>query len=331
MGIRDSLRRRGTAKAIDQFWDWWQAGGRSAAEHIARAGGASSDELTRRVAALSPGLRWDIFPGSDDGLALTLSSAGDAAARVVAERWRRAAPPGSGWEFRTAKIAEPVALEGSIEIAGSTLDLTRLTFHLSDADHGPRLNVTVAHPAFADLPGDVPHQIAFLALDWALGEDAVERWLGRIDVSTTPGDGDVIALRNAIESRAAARGSDSWAALEGAANGRPLVALVNIGIDRFDAPTHDLHHAVSVRYAADDRGLPVAVATLQQAEDGFEDIPGAILVATLNHDGVRTLHLYTDADDEPAAQTIAAIARRIGRRLDVTPDPGWTAVRPFQP
>lgn len=331
MGIRDSLRRRSTAKAIDQFWAWWQAGGRATAERIVQAIGAPSDELTRRVAALSPSLRWDLSPGRDHGLAFTLSSAGDAAARVVAERWRRAAPPDRGWEFRTAKIAEPAALDGSIEIAGSTLDLTRLTFHLSDADVGPRLDVTVAHPDFAHLRGDIPHQIAFLALDWALGEDAVERWLGHIDVSASPGDGDLMALRNAIDNRAAARGRDSWATLEGTADGRPLFALVNVGVDRFDAPTHDLHHSVTVRYEADERGLPVDVVALQDDEDGLEGIPGAILVATLTHDGVRTLHLYTDSDDEPAARTIAAVARRTGRRLDVSLDPGWTAVRPFQP
>jgi hypothetical protein len=86
-----------------------------------------------------------------------------------------------------------------------------------------------------------------------------------------------------------------------------------------------------VRYPADERGLPIDVVTLQQAEDGLEDIPGAILVATVTHDGVRTLHLYTDSDDEPATRTISAIARHIGRRLDVTPDPGWTAVLPLQP
>jgi hypothetical protein len=331
MGIRDSWHRRRTAKAIDRFWEWWQGGGRSTAAHVATAGGDSSEVLTRHVAALSRGLRWDISPGADGGLAFTLSSAGDPAARVVAERWRRVAPPDSGWDFRTSKIAEPAALEASIQIAGATIDLTRLTFHLSDADRGPRLDVTVAHPAFRDLPGDVPHQIAFLALDWALGEDAVERWVGAIDVSPLPGDDDVIALRNAIDARAATRQPDSWAALEADIDGRPLVALVNTGVDRFDAPTHDLHHAVSVRYPADERGLPVDVVTLQQAEDGLEDIPGAILVATVTHDGVRTLHLYTDSDDEPATRTISAIARQIGRRLDVTPDPGWTAVRPLQP
>src|SRR6185437_7390187 len=96
------------------------------------------------------------------------------------------------------------------------------------------------HPGFADLPDAVRGQITFLALDWLLGEDAVESWIGAVAWTATP-DADV---------RPPATGRDP--------SGAPVVATLQVPLRSARWRQYDTHVAVVLPYrVANEGGLPV--------------------------------------------------------------------------
>jgi hypothetical protein len=48
-----------------------------------------------------------------------------------------------------------------------------------------RAHVNLYHPAFSRLTPGHRHQVAALLLDWLLGEDNVQRWIGTINATGT--------------------------------------------------------------------------------------------------------------------------------------------------
>ena len=78
-----TLRRRGRAgsegaRPVADFWGWWAATGRAAAE--AGIGGAGFEgftgEMTTRVEAMHPDLAWELAPGGQAEHALVVTADG---------------------------------------------------------------------------------------------------------------------------------------------------------------------------------------------------------------------------------------------------------------
>lgn len=320
---------------ITAFWTWWAEEGQAVdPSQTSRA----TDELTRRVTAIHPDLAWHFAPGAMSKYRLTVSAGGAAEVRPAAERWLRAAPSADArWEFRCSQQADPDALSKDLEIVGHRVDLASTEFRIEQVEEELRVHVGVYHPAFGQLPESARAQITFLVLDWLLGEDDVERWVGHIEPLDTPparaGSADEVLA--AVTEIAAQRDPDGWAVAQWQdKQGVPGLAAFRRGLRWIDTPTLDRHQLVGATYPAQENGLPADNASLEalrEIEDELEALLGSrgILVAYETHRGARAFHLYTDGEDQNIDAALSEWARNRHLSVDAQPDPGWSQVRHF--
>lgn len=197
------------------------------------------------------------------------------------------------------------------------------------------IDAVVFHPSFARMASDARDQAGFLALDWALGEDGVTRWIGGFETSGmrppagVPADG-LIETVGALAGRA---GQSRWVLLGGERDGAVAVASLAVPAKWVDHPLMDLHIAVTLPFADQTpEGLPgpASLAQLRALEDELTDRLErcALLVAHETTRGVRTLHLYADSDDSVVAeQARDAVAGWPGAVVNSALDAGWRAIR----
>lgn len=332
------FRKRGVAPGphpITAFWTWWAEEGHTISPHQVSRG---TDELTRRVTAIHPDLTWHFGPGVNAEHCLTVSAGGVAEVRPAAERWFRAAPRADAtWEFRPSQQADPDALSNVLEIAGHKVDLSSVEFGVEPVTDELRVNIGVHHPAFGRMPKSARDQIAFLVLDWLLGEDDVERWVGLVESLEAPpaparsGD-DVV---KAVAEIAAGRDPDQWAIAKWQdKRGNPGFATFRRGLRWIDNPTFDRHQVVAATYSAQENGLPVDAASLDALrgiEAELESLLGSrgILVAYETHRGVRAFHVYSDGEDQNIDAVLGDWASGRGLSMESKPDPAWSQVRHF--
>jgi uncharacterized protein DUF695 len=332
------FRRRGKGDptaAIQGFWAWWATARPRAEKMIA---GTPDDalvaEIGDRVSAIHPGLQWEFTAGADSAHLLVVTSAGDAGLRSLAERWRRAAPDADRtFGYASSRQGDPGALDGAVlDIAGHRLDLGELRFGAAVDAEASAVHVTVWHPVFPGLPEEARLQVAFLSLDWVLGEDRVEIWIGAISTASEPGpDLTGAALAEVVDGMVPAGGEELWSTMAGSRKGKPLVALVQTPLKAARWPAYDLHIRIDVPYRSrDENGFPAedAFPALYALEDRIDArVDGAVVVAHETSDGVRTTHLYADRPAAAAVLEPLLLDWPDGRiRMKVTPDPGWTAV-----
>jgi muconolactone delta-isomerase len=269
---------------------------------------------------------------------LTVTGDGDPDRRPAAARWLRAAPAAdSTWEYRSSQEADPNALTGNLEIAGASIDLSETKFGLNSDLNRMRMHVSVYHPSFRQLPTGADAQVSFLLLDWLLGEDDVERWIGSVDAVTESPDepvaGDkVIEAVNAIRQQT---NPDEWAIASWQdENGSQGLASYRPALRRVDYPTHDLYQQLSVSYPTRADGLPAdaeVLESLRALEDEMQSsLAGrGVLVAYDTISGQRTFHLYTDSEDQNATDVLTRWARQHRLQIRTVPDPSWQNVRRF--
>ncbi|MBK8868702.1 MAG: hypothetical protein V9G15_06640 [Dermatophilaceae bacterium] len=295
-----------------------------------------TERLSDKVAGIHPDLAWHFGQGSSAQHCLTVSAGGVAELRPVAERWLRSAPaPDATWEFRSSQAADPGALEHSLEIAGAAVDLSQTRFAVDVAPDERRVHVGVYHPAYRQVPLEVRGQVTFLVLDWLLGEDDVERWLGHIESLTeapaNPADG--AELRASVAQLARQRDPDAWGVAEFRdQEGMPGLATFRTGVRWIDHPTLDRHQLVTLTYAAQGNGLPAddaALAGLRAVEEELEGVLGSrgLVIGHESHRGVRRVHAYSDGEDQNLDAALAAWAARRWVSIEAEPDPSWRAVR----
>jgi hypothetical protein len=181
------------------------------------------------------------------------------------------------------------------------------------AEEGDVLHLAVHHPAFPDVPEPTRVTATFLALDWLLGEDGVERWIGAVEIvlRQPPESVPATALPAMVTQLAAERRQPRWAVLSGTSpDGLPVVGTVRVPLKPVDYPLFDLHIGVALPYAsADDDGLPVdpSLGAMCDLEDVLVARLGAsaVLVGHESCGGTRLLHFYADSEDTVPAQVDA--------------------------
>lgn len=323
-----------SAHPIIDFWAWWEREGRLIDPSEPSFDAAA--ELTKRLARIDPGLTFHFGPGEGAAHRLTVSAGGVAEVRRIAERWFRAAPsPSETWEFSPSKQADPSAMANVLQIAGEELSLEEMRFEIDRDDNRLRVHVGVYHPVFDRVSEDLRAQAGFLVLDWLLGEDDVERWLGEVGFLTEmPAYAQPsAALADAVAQTAAQANPDEWVVAEGTTpEGYPVLALFRYGARWLDAPTCDRHHLLTVEYPAQENGLPGSEQTLNELsaiDDEFQELLGTrgVFVGTETGQGARLFHAYTDGEDQNADDALAAWARARGLALVSESDPSWRAVR----
>ncbi len=344
-GIGISMRPRRAGQASSQgpppikgFWSWWGSAGRAAAEAgIAGAGFEGfTSKMAARVEAMHPDLAWELAPGERGEHALIVSAAGVPGPRRLAERWYQYAPDVDAvWEYHPARQSSLSSQAAVLEIGGQKLNLRELTFDLHIDNDRDLIDTVVFHPAFTTMPSEVRGQVGFLALDWALGEDGVTRWIGGFETSDTrppagvPADG-LIETVGALADRA---GQPRWVLLQGERKGAVVLASLAVPAKWVDHPLMDLHMAVTLPFAGQTpEGLPgpSSLDQLRALEDELTDPlePSALLVAHETTRGVRTLHLYADSDAPAVAELVRdAVAGWPGAAVKSNLDAGWRAIR----
>jgi hypothetical protein len=231
------FRRRastiGSTSAIAEFWSWWSAN-RARIQETVETGASSTlaEELNDRVSAIHPDLQWEFAKGRGSRIALVVSPGGNPRVRAAAARWLAEAPaPDEVWEYHRSRQADPDAFSARFESAGHVVELSDLLFAFTVNTDRRRVDVTAYHPGFADVPEGMRAQICFLALDWLLGEDAVEIWVGPVEWSTTPvaGAQPPAALAAAVAELSAPTPEPTWAVAGGTdRSGAPVVAMMQL-------------------------------------------------------------------------------------------------------
>ena len=331
---------RVTARAIEAFWTWWAAHRDELAESI--GDGTIQrwvDGMTSNVHGVDRGLAWEVAPGTSSRHRLTVTAGGDPELRRVARRWLRAAPPADAiWEYGDLRTAS--GLGHTLEIGGVQVQLEDL--NVAASRRGTGLDVQVHHPVFGQLPEQLRAQISFLGLDSALGEEAVELWLGAIEAVPQRPEGarplaELPALLAEVVAEASPEGEMGWTLLRGnGPKGPVLVSCLN-RLSSVQAPDYDEHVAVTVPFSdatAEGWPGPGSLELLQALEDHLSRIVGGSgqVVAVESCAGVRTLHFYVDSTT-PAADQLRVAAGgwqqgTVGVRS--RPDPSWAAVAAFR-
>jgi hypothetical protein len=297
--------------AIAAFWQWWP---RIRTEVIAAIDSGGWGDvpavLGERVRAIHPDLEWEFAKGQRARHALVVSPGGKAELRAYAVRWLDAAPPADDvFEYHAARQADPGGLRYTMRTHDAELDLAEVRVGFAVDPDLDQADVTVYHPTFPGMPEADRLQVSFLCLDWLLGEDGVERWIGRVDVGgAPPPDAQPAAqLKAAVDRLAAADHDGAWTLMSAEKDGWPVVACANLPLAAVRFPRFDTHLAVTLPYrTANPGGLPVdgSMEALRNKEDELTAlVHGAgsgTLVAHESTRGVRVLHYYVDSTADAA-------------------------------
>ena len=266
---------------------------------------------------------------------MVVTAAGVPELRRLAEQWYQRSPAVSAvWEYHPARQASPDSLAAVLEFGVHMLNLRELAFDLHVDNDRQVIDTVVFHPLFAEMPSEARNQVGFLALDWALGEDGVTRWIGGFQTSITrpaaglPADG-LIETVKALASRAS---EPRWALLRGERDGAVIVASLTVPAKWIDHPLMDQHITVTLPFADQtSEGLPTPawLDQLRELEEELADLlpPHALLVAHETTRGVRTLHLYADSDDRTLTELVrSTVSRWPDAVVNASLDAGWRAI-----
>ena len=175
-------------------------------------------------------------------------------------------------------------------------------------------------------------------LDWLLGEDGVERWVGTIDVagSNRPTDCRLGRARgDRRRPRKAPQPHPSWAILTTEdASGAPLIVVARRPLKRVEYPLFDQLGVIRCAFADQtERGLPGAgsLAWLRDLEDALVDFVGdrAVLAAHRTSAGEREFLLYTDSTGNTSRVVDGWLLSWPDSAATWRLDPTWSATRPY--
>jgi hypothetical protein len=291
------------------------------------------DEIAGRVNAIHPKLDWELGKGAVAEHGFTLSAVGNAELRATAARWLALAPPPDDtWEFHDGRQPNPTFDGTGLRIEGHDLSLGETRFHASAREHA--VDIAVFHPAFADLPDSTRTRVAFLCLDWALGEHAVETWVGQVDVATVsaPQTYTVEELRNLVADLARRHEESPWTMLQGQTrDGRFMLATTQVPLRGARWPRFDTHVALTLPFDDRGNGMPTepALESLRAFEDSLTSLLGGDgeLLAHETREGARTLHYYVDGETELPSRLAKAISGWRNGKCGTAADPTLKAIR----
>jgi Family of unknown function (DUF695) len=289
------------------FWSWWAETRDPLAEAI--TGRTLAEQLVRQISAavstIHPAMAWELAKGTAAEQAFCVSPEGNAELRILALRWLASAPPADAtWEYHASKQAQP--LLATTQVAGWTVDLAEMRTVTTWDARSRLVDVRLWHPRFEGLPRNVRQQIVFVFLDSLLGEDDVERWVGRIDLLDAAGGGltpDELAAE--VRGHAAEPPSDeSWILGQGQGPDGPVIVMGNAALKRIDHPFADQHVAVRVVLEGE-RGLPddaEAAALNAEEDDLVRRLEGiAVYAGRTTKPGLRTMHFVAEDLDRVKA------------------------------
>jgi hypothetical protein len=315
---------------IERFWAWW-AEHRDEVLDAADAGDAERVTALLRpaVQAVREGLDWELSRGRGESRhLLVVSSGGNTELRAVAERWVRTAPPADeDIAYAATRPADPHMDELTLTVDDYELPLAEMVSGARIDRQRGRVDVIVHHPLFPLLDEDSRLRAAFLALDLALGENDVERWLGAVEVAAdAPIDAIAVSSLGLVVDQLRPAEGGGWAMLEGSSPQGSVRAIVRRPFAPVDRPLCDTHVALLLSGAADDEAVQQITAKALEAVGG--DGPHAVLVGYVIAPQLVTAHLYVDSltVDPEMARPIVRTWSAGAARLHIARDPAWREI-----
>jgi hypothetical protein len=302
-------------RPIAEFWRWW-AGARDRIAAAIEAGdaGALAGEIGDRIQAIDPALEWELTPGRDSRHAIVVSPVGSSALRRVVAEWLAGAPePDATWSYYGSRQPDPNVLEMRLVIDDQEIELADLRFGATLDENHACLDVEVYHPDFATMAPDARLRIAFMSLDWVLGEDRVELWVGPIEAVTAPSPAQVPAagMVSMIDELVEKHREPQWVLMSGLRDNVPMMATAQRPLKGIRWPRFDTHVAVNLPYADRGNGFPTdeSLERIRAAEDYLVDVIGSAgeLLAHETTAGVRTLHFYVEGSTDAAGRLTTGV------------------------
>ncbi|WP_409482875.1 hypothetical protein [Arsenicicoccus dermatophilus] len=339
MGWFGRRTRGDAAERIAAFWQWWSTTAPELERELRWGGNDAYQLLHERISpqidALDPGLAWDVGPGRVSSHLLTVSAGGDPSLLRVARQWLATAPPADEqWEY--ADLVQPSSLDLMLSIGAATITLAELRVDTIRLDTG--LHVVVQHPVLAPLADHDRLEIACLAVQLAVGEEASALWVRGVDAggvvtSTARPLADLPAVVGALADELRPGSEMGWTRVEMDTPGGPVkVAFLN-SLSPVQAPLLDEHVTVRLPLgdSASDRGPGSAT---EEALNAMElGLTGAVrndglLVSAQTDSSSKTLHYYVDSASSASAD-LARLATGwpLGpARVHSRRDPAWSDV-----
>ncbi|MDT0302391.1 DUF695 domain-containing protein [Streptomonospora wellingtoniae] len=236
--------------------------------------------------------------------ALTLSAGSDDQARVLTERWARAAPQEPGWRFFPAFPRDHDRLGKTLGWEGHELDLAHCTVAMRVDQQSSRMEIGVYHPDFMFLADDLRGGVSERVVILALGEDDYVRWISKVEpLVEKPLDPlPPASMPSVVEQLANTMGSGGWVTLQGRV---PLRGIIEIAVrhplHRRDFPALTLYVHVALAYTnSDSDRLPAEPSATALAEfaEGLRTLLGdnGALLAQQTSSGQRQFYFYLDPD-----------------------------------
>ena len=277
-------------------------------------------EISAAVAMIYPELAWELGSGTSARHAFTLSSEGDIVLRRLTERWWRRAPRADAtWEYFPARQPSPEAV---LEIAGQKFDSRDWRFALGVDDGRLVLDLRAYHPVLGRLPQKERPRAGFIASDQIFGEDAVEKWFGRLEFpdKLPPGAGPASEVFETMRRMAEESKKEIFIVAQGHdERRRPLFLSFNQRVKRLDHLFAVNMFQLEVPFLhADSRGLPAPDGNrlLDEFEDRvLEAARGAVYVGRRTGGGRRRWFFYAE-DGKAVSDRLTGL---------VQSDSRWTA------
>jgi len=325
-------------EGIRSFWAWWS----TARHQILRAIEVEQkfkdslvQDIASHVSAIGD-LDWELSPGKTAKHAFCLSPKGDPEARLITELWRHRGPnPDETWEYFAARQG----VQGSsITIDKVQLDRDELMVSFEIDTGRERIDATYFHPQFAKLSKKLQATALYLLLDGALGEDAVERWLGHIEATSKKRENAVpfSRFRDALSELERTATGEQFVLMQGETETGTVFITCNQSLKRIDHLLHTMHVAVDlVILDQNPQGLttPADAEKLNELEDELAAALAGLAVyfGRETKPGHRVMHWYA-AEDSAAKPIIERWAAQHSERdphVDWIRDPTWEFVKRY--
>ncbi|HLU97458.1 MAG TPA: DUF695 domain-containing protein [Thermobifida alba] len=358
-----------SAVAIDDFWSAWtdvRDALASSVDEGAPVAAEAAQRLDERVRRIHPSLSWEVSrapePGPTDlaslgsldspeallasledepasaraSYALTLRAGADDEARVLAERWYRAAPEDADWAFFPARPADHAQLTRATTWDDHELDLAHTSVSLRVDHSSGRIEVGVYHPDFMFLPEETRREVAEHVVLLAVGEDDLVRWIGSVHpLVEKPLDPlPPTSMPSVVRQLSGMGGGGGWVTLQGRIPLRGALQLsARYPLHRRDYPALTLYAQVMVSYAeTDEDRLPTgaSASALEAYALGLREMLGSngALFAVQTVGGQRVLHFYLDPESGILPEFEKAARGWSEGRVFVTSalDPEWRTI-----
>jgi hypothetical protein len=180
--------------------------------------------------------------------------------------------------------------------------------------------------------------VTFLLLDWLLGEDGVERWIGSVEPASLRPENATQAssLTATVAELAARRKEPSWVLMEGSTPaGARRIATARRPLRWIDQPLLDQHNEIRIPYTdAQSDGMP-SVGELEHLRALEDDLTGLLgqrveLLAHETGEGARLMHVYSDSEDQNVTALISDWAQLNAATLSHRHDPAWRDLDAFR-